>query len=675
MTETIKRLRFPRLRFPVPLVATLALLAILGALVLPATARAQTVTVLVSSVGQPNNDQAGVDQDNSLGQRFSIAAGSGNYTLTSVEFSLSNAIVAADISSLSVGVWSTDSSGLPSASLHTLTNPGSITADTTATFNAQSGATLEAGNTYAVVVSYDKNPTLTPEWSYTESGAFDADPATGWSLSNSTLWKGTGDWFVFPGEIFLIRINGSAVSGGTPSVSTDATLSALSLGTGVTLSPTFASGTYAYTASVTNSVDEVTVAPTTNHADATFEYLDSSDATLADADTNTAGQQVDLDVGDTVFKVKVTAEDGTTTQTYTVTVTRACALNTGDIWCGVVTVGDVTNSGGDTVRHGFQGTTGGLSDETFSLMFETGTTNNYTITAIVVGATTATSEQLYFVTSSGLTNTEVESLALHVDGESDPFVWSDSTEVITGSYRWPARTDLDWSSETTVTLRLREFPRPTVTNVEVTSTPALETDTYGVDETIEVSVTFSEAVVATSDTDFVLSVAGAKRAPLLRGSGTATLVFGYTVVSSDDDDNGIWIGNETRTLDGNRGGEPQNGTITSVATGAAANLDHSELGTDSDHKVDGSRTTENVAPSFSSSATISVAENQTTVVTVLATDSDADDEHHRLRDHRRRGPGFLLHRGDLWGADLRRGPQLRGRRRTRAANNTYVVVT
>ena len=41
--------------------------------------------------------------------------------------------------------------------------------------------------------------------------------------------------------------------------------------------------------------------------------------------------------------------------------------------------------------------------------------------------------------------------------------------------------------------------------------------------------------------------------------------------------------------------------------------------------MDGSRTTGNVAPSFSSSATISVAENQTAVVTVLATDSDTDD--------------------------------------------------
>ena len=163
-----------RRRFPILLASALALLAILGALFLPDRAQAQTATVLVSSVGQPVNDKAGVNQDNSLGQAFSIAAGSGNYTLTSIEISLTNDIAAADIGSLSVSVWSTDSSGLPSASLHTLANPASITADTTATFNAQSGATLEAGNTYAVLVSYDKNPTLIPQWSYTESGAFDA---------------------------------------------------------------------------------------------------------------------------------------------------------------------------------------------------------------------------------------------------------------------------------------------------------------------------------------------------------------------------------------------------------------------------------------------------------------------------------------------------------------------
>ena len=166
---------------------------------------------------------------------------------------------------------------------------------------------------------------------------------------------------------------------------------------------------------------------------------------------------------------------------------------------------------------------------------------------------------------------------------------------------------------------------PIIVSVAVTSMPALDTDTYGAGETIEVSVTFSEAVTATSDTDFVLSVSGAKRAPLLSGSGTATLVFGYTVVSSDADDNGIWIGDQDRTLVGNRNGEPQSGTITSVATSIAADLSHAELGQQSGHKVDGSRTTGNNAPSFTSSATFDAAENQTTAGTVVAADSDSDD--------------------------------------------------
>ena len=136
---------------------------------------------------------------------------------------------------------------------------------------------------------------------------------------------------------------------------------------------------------------------------------------------------------------------------------------------------------------------------------------------------------------------------------------------------------------------------PTISTVAVTSTPVLETDTYGAGETIEVSVTFDEAVTATSDTDFVLSVGGATRAPLLRGSGTATLVFGYTVAPGDEDDNGIWIGDQDRTLVGDRNGNPQSGTITSVATNTAADLTHVELGTQSDHKVDGSRSIVSVA--------------------------------------------------------------------------------
>ena len=98
----------------------------------------------------------------------------------------------------------------------------------------------------------------------------------------------------------------------------------------MTLDPAFAPGTTSYTAAVANSVDEVT--PTTTDTNATVAYLNASDTTLDDADDVPAnGQQVALAEGATVFKVQVTAEDGTTTQTYTVTVTRAAAGESGPV--------------------------------------------------------------------------------------------------------------------------------------------------------------------------------------------------------------------------------------------------------------------------------------------------------------------------------------------------------
>ena len=106
--------------------------------------------------------------------------------------------------------------------------------------------------------------------------------------------------------------------------STDATLSALTL-IGGTLRPAFAADTTEYRAAVANGVSQVTVTPTPNDAGATVTYLDGSDAALADADTGTDGHQVDAAVGLTTFKVKVTAADGNTTQTYTVVIERDSA--------------------------------------------------------------------------------------------------------------------------------------------------------------------------------------------------------------------------------------------------------------------------------------------------------------------------------------------------------------
>ena len=129
----------------------------------------------------------------------------------------------------------------------------------------------------------------------------------------------------------VVKLAADATAKGTindddgTTTSTDATLELLAVVTDSSALVGYQASTSSYTMSVPNSDDEATVTATANHTGATVEYLDGSDTALADANTGTAGHQVALDVGDTAFKVKVTAEDGSTTQTYTVTVTRAAA--------------------------------------------------------------------------------------------------------------------------------------------------------------------------------------------------------------------------------------------------------------------------------------------------------------------------------------------------------------
>ncbi len=113
--------------------------------------------------------------------------------------------------------------------------------------------------------------------------------------------------------------------------SDDATLSDLSLanasdGTAIPLNETFVPTLITYTANVLNDVTSITITPErSDDVNAAFEIQNDSGMMITDADTNTTGLQVALDVGETVIKVKVTAED-MSTETYTVTVTRAMAV-------------------------------------------------------------------------------------------------------------------------------------------------------------------------------------------------------------------------------------------------------------------------------------------------------------------------------------------------------------
>ena len=105
----------------------------------------------------------------------------------------------------------------------------------------------------------------------------------------------------------------------------DATLSALSL-SGITLDQTFTAGaagtaTTSFTAATMVSSTMVTATPSQSGGSSAV------DIDPADADTNTTGHQVSLDVGDTVITVTVTSSNGASTRTYTVTVTREAATD------------------------------------------------------------------------------------------------------------------------------------------------------------------------------------------------------------------------------------------------------------------------------------------------------------------------------------------------------------
>ena len=113
------------------------------------------------------------------------------------------------------------------------------------------------------------------------------------------------------------------------SPSTDAMLSALTVNDGtndLTLDPIFAPGTYVYAAEVGNAVTTVTLTATVNDDGAEVSGVTLGGTAIADSDFTDGITVPSLIAGDNEIVVTVTAEDDSTTQAYTVTVTRAAAV-------------------------------------------------------------------------------------------------------------------------------------------------------------------------------------------------------------------------------------------------------------------------------------------------------------------------------------------------------------
>ena len=130
---------------------------------------------------------------------------------------------------------------------------------------------------------------------------------------------------------------------------------------------------------------------------------------------------------------------------------QTCTLNTGDVWCGVVTVGTVTTHGVNpsVLSHGYNAApeAGMLSDRTFE---------SYTIKGLLVGAASGNAGVLYLGLTSALNAADRATLVVYVGGDS--FALSAAEEdPVHYNYSW-RDAGLDWSSETAVTVRLRRVP-------------------------------------------------------------------------------------------------------------------------------------------------------------------------------------------------------------------------
>ena len=262
-------------------------------------------------------------------------------------------------------------------------------------------------------------------------------------------------------------------------------------------SPTSTTREVAENSTAGTNVGAVIPAATDADTGDTLTYtLEGTDAASFDFDDSTRQIQTKTAVtydyeAKSSYSVMVKASDGTDSATIDVTITLTDVLEKSDKPAKLTLAAVAGSSTTLTATWTQPGLNEGPDITGYNLQYKVNTASNWEDFTLTTGtAVTAT--------VTGLTaSTSYQVRVRAVNGET-PSDWSDASDAVSTNAAGTA---------------------PTIDDVDVTSTPVLETDTYGAGETIEVSVTFNEAVNAASATDFVLSVAGAKRAPLVRGSG------------------------------------------------------------------------------------------------------------------------------------------------------------
>jgi hypothetical protein len=151
------------------------------------------------------------------------------------------------------------------------------------------------------------------------------------------------------GDVKVVTPIGTVTKNGFTWQYSDANLSGLTISSG-TLSPSFASATITYTVSLANGITGFTVTPTANESHATITVNGTAIA------SGVSSSFIPLAAGANTISIVVTAQDGTTVKTYTITATRATAaptLTTTAIssigYSTASSGGEITSDGGSAV--------------------------------------------------------------------------------------------------------------------------------------------------------------------------------------------------------------------------------------------------------------------------------------------------------------------------------------
>jgi gliding motility-associated-like protein len=235
-------------------------------------------------------------------------------------------------------------SGTASGAIPLIVGPNTITTIVT----APDGVTTK---TYTLTITRAPSSNANLAWIKLSSGTLSPVFAAATTSYTASVSNATTSITVTPTAVYsttTITVNGTAVTSGTASPAiplsvgpntitligtaqdgvttktytvvvgrgaSNANLSSISLSSG-TLSPVFAAATTSYTASVTNATTSITVTPTTSATTATVTVNGVA------VNSGTASAAIPLTVGPNIITLIGTAQDGVTTKTYTVTVTR-----------------------------------------------------------------------------------------------------------------------------------------------------------------------------------------------------------------------------------------------------------------------------------------------------------------------------------------------------------------